>query len=328
MKILAGKVALVTGAGRGIGRGIAMALAAAGARVVVNDLGTSLGGELDGSSPAANVVREIELAGGEAYADTSSVAEYAATGGMIERIVQRWGRVDILVHVAGILRDRMIFNMSETEWDAVMDVHLNGLFNLMRPVTALMRQQRSGRIITISSGSAFGDPGQPNYSAAKAGVLGLMWSTANALDKYGVTCNAVMPTGATRMIDATPRGKKFFEETGRHLSEASAGTESDPDNVAPLVTYLASDQAGWINGQIFHSFGFGYTLVAPPEPMARLRADRRLSVEELAALMTSTLRPDLPPRPPMPFGRGLDECPDGWREIERGAHYWRRGDKS
>ena len=145
------------------------------------------------------------------------------------------------MHVAGILRDRMIFNMTEAEWDAVIAVHLKGTFNTIRAASIHMREQQHGRIISMSSVSALGAPGQPNYAAAKAGIIGLTWSTANAMAKYGVTCNAIMPSGATRMIDSTPRGREVFESTGKWPSEQAVGTERDPDNVAPLVVYLASD---------------------------------------------------------------------------------------
>src|SRR5882724_10713336 len=179
MGMLEGKTALVTGAGRGIGRGIAIALAAAGARVVVNDLGASLEGGGREPGPADQVVNEIEKNGGTAQANY---------GAVVEQVAKAWGRIDILVHVAGILRDRMIFNMAEAEWDAVIGVHLKGAFNTIRAASIRMREQKFGRIISMSSVSALGAPGQPNYAAAKAGIVGLTWSTANAMAKYGVTC--------------------------------------------------------------------------------------------------------------------------------------------
>jgi len=214
MGMLDGKAALVTGAGRGIGRGIAIALARAGARVVVNDLGTSLAGEGEETAPADRVVEEIRVAGGVAVADHGSVADFAQAEAMVVRTVLAFGRIDVLVNVAGILRDRMIFNMTEAEWDAVLAVHLKGAFNTTRAAAQRMREQQAGRIVSMSSVSALGAPGQPNYAAAKAGILGLTWSTAHALAKYGVTANAIMPSGATRMIDSTPRGRAVFEATG------------------------------------------------------------------------------------------------------------------
>ena len=323
MGMLDGKGALVTGAGRGIGRGIAIALAAEGANVVVNDLGASLAGEGGEKGPADQVVDEIVKAGGKAVANYGSVADFAQAEAMVEQTIRAWGRIDVLVNVAGILRDRMIFNMAEAEWDAVLAVHLKGTFNCTRAASVAMREQRGGRIISMSSVSALGSPGQPNYAAAKAGILGLMWSTANALAKYGVTANAILPSGATRMIDSTPRGREVFEQTGKWPSELAAGTERDPDNVAPLVVYLASDAARGVNGQAFHSFGYGYTLLAQPQAVRRLEADRRLTPDELARLFPSTLGRRLEPPPGTLFGKSLQERPAGeWTDLGGGVRVW------
>src|SRR5436190_8325911 len=261
MGLLDGKSALVTGSGRGIGRGIALALAKAGANVVVNDLGTSLSGEGTEQLPANQVVDDILTNGGKAVTNAGNVAKFEDATEMIEQTIREFGRLDILVNVAGILRDRMIFNMSEAEWDAVIAVHLKGTFNCTRAASIRMREQQGGRIISMSSVSALGSPGQPNYAAAKAGIMGLTWSTANALGKYGVTVNAVMPSGATRMIDSTPRGKKMFEQTGKWPSELAKGTERDPDNVAPLVVYLGSYAAANVTGQVLYVSRCGFTLL-------------------------------------------------------------------
>jgi len=323
MGMLDGKGALVTGAGRGIGRGIAIALAAEGANVVVNDLGASLAGEGGEKGPADQVVDEIVKAGGKAVANYGSVADFVQAEAMVEQTIKTSGRIDVLVNVAGILRDRMIFNMAEAEWDAVLAVHLKGTFNCTRAASVAMREQRGGRIISMSSVSALGSPGQPNYAAAKAGILGLMWSTANALAKYGVTANAILPSGATRMIDSTPRGREVFEQTGKWPSELAAGTERDPDNVAPLVVYLASDAARGVNGQAFHSFGYGYTLLAQPQAVRRLEADRRLTPDELARLFPSTLGRRLEPPPGTLFGKSLQERPAGeWTDLGGGVRVW------
>jgi NAD(P)-dependent dehydrogenase (short-subunit alcohol dehydrogenase family) len=323
MGLLDGKAALVTGAGRGIGRGIAIALARAGASVVVNDLGTSLSGEGAEQLPANQVVDEILTNGGQAVGNAGNVATFEDATAMIEQTIRAFGKIDILVNVAGILRDRMIFNMTEDEWDAVIAVHLKGTFNCTRAASIKMREQHGGRIISMSSVSALGSPGQPNYAAAKAGIMGLMWSTAQALGKYGVTANAIMPSGATRMIDSTPRGKQIFDETGKWPSEMAQGTERDPDNVAPLVVYLASDAAANVNGQVFHSYGYGYTLLEQPHAVRRLEASSRTDPEELARVFPSTLGANLKPPPALGFGTALADRPaDEWQEVD-GFRFWR-----
>jgi len=292
----------------------------------VNDLGATLDGEGGDRSPADVVVREIKAVGGEALANYGNVADFAQGTEMVEQAARAWGRIDIVVHVAGILRDRMVFNMSEAEWDAVIAVHLKGAFNVTRAASIRMREQKSGRIIAMSSVSALGAPGQPNYAAAKNGIIGLMWSTANAMAKYGVTANSIMPSGATRMIDSTPRGREVYETTGKWPSEQAIGTERDPDNVAPLVVFLSSDQAAAINGQVFHSFGFGYTLLAQPQAIRRIEGSRRLSPEELAKQWNDTMGKE--PKAPWgtAFGRTLNERPAGeWKDMGQGIRAWKWG---
>src|SRR3954447_21596542 len=324
MGLLDGKNALVTGAGRGIGRGIAIALANAGAKVVVNDLGASLDGQGEEKTPADVVVDEIISNGGMAVTNYGSVADYAQGEAMVQQVVDAFGRIDILVNVAGILRDRMIFNMTEAEWDAVVAVHLKGMFNTTRAASIKMREQRGGRIISMSSVSALGAAGQPNYAAAKAGIMGLTWSCANGLGRYGVTANAIMPSGATRMIDSTPRGEAFFEEHGKWPSEMAVGTERDPDNVAPLVVYLARDQAQDVNGQVFHSYGYGYTLLAEPHAVRSIRSDGRWDPEELVKIFPETLGANLRPPPAGGFGTKLDDRPaEEWSEIAPGRRLWK-----
>jgi NAD(P)-dependent dehydrogenase (short-subunit alcohol dehydrogenase family) len=328
MALLEGKTALVTGGGRGIGRGIVLSLAACGANVLINDLGASLGGDGRDSGPAQQVLAEVEALGAKAAINGDSVAEFAAGRAMVEQAVATFGGLDIVVHAAGVLRDRMIFNMTEEEWDPVIAVHLKGLFNVLRPATALMRQQKSGRIIALASGSAYGDPGQPNYAAAKAGIVGLIYSTANAMAKYGVTANVVLPTGTTRMIDSKPESRTIFEQTGKWPSEHAKGTKLDPDNVASLVSFLASDHAANINGQVFHSHGFGYTLIDQPRTLARLESVSAWSPEQLADAFGAFMAKDVPPQAAMPFARDVDRLEaEDWQPIDNERRYWRRSEK-
>src|SRR6202050_3091552 len=201
------KVAAITGGGRGIGRGIARRFAAQGCAVVVNDLGVTVAGQKETQSPADDVVKEVKAAGGNAVSNHMDIASVEGGEGLVNQAIKEFGKLDILVNVAGILRDRMIFNMTIEEWDAVVRVHLRGHFCTMRPASAHMRERKAGRIINFSSNSALGSPGQPNYAAAKAGILGLTYSAANSLQKYGITCNAIIPGAATRMTDTIPEGR-------------------------------------------------------------------------------------------------------------------------
>jgi NAD(P)-dependent dehydrogenase (short-subunit alcohol dehydrogenase family) len=331
---LEGKVALITGAGRGIGKAVAELLAAEGAAVVVNDLGTDIGGDNPNESIAQQVVEGIKASGGEAAANTDSITDYQAAEGMVQQAVDSYGKLDILVNVAGILRDRMIFNMAEEEWDAVSAVHLNGTFNTCKWASVHFRERReSGRIINFSSTSAWGSPGQPNYGAAKYGILGFTAVLANSLDRYGVTSNAILPYAATRMIDSTPRALKIQEETGKLPSELAGGTEGDPANVAPMVAYLATDDAAMINGRFFGVRGNQISLYSSWELAGVLQANRRWTVEELLELYPGTWGQTVKqPEPQQIEGherplRGtalmqLDES--SWKEIADGVKLWER----
>jgi NAD(P)-dependent dehydrogenase (short-subunit alcohol dehydrogenase family) len=293
---LDGKVAAITGAGRGIGRGIALLMAKEGAKVVVNDLGGDVNGVGSDRAPAQQVVDEIKSAGGQAVANVENIATVKGGESLVQSAVDSFGRLDILVNCAGILRDRMIFNMTEEEWDAVVAVHLKGHFCTIRPASALMRQQKNGRIINFSSGSALGAPGQPNYAAAKAGILGLTYSCANALAKYGITCNAIMPGAATRMTDTIPAN--FAQQMGLSTSsEQAQASPMDPGNVAPIVVYLASDKAQNVNGQVFGASGYRITLYTHIVPEKVIYSQGPWDLDHLFKVFDNTLGSHLtPPR--------------------------------
>ncbi|HKA54477.1 MAG TPA: SDR family oxidoreductase [Candidatus Binatia bacterium] len=293
---LDGKVAAITGSGRGIGRGIALLMAKEGAKVVVNDLGASVHGEGADKTPAQQVVEEIKKAGGQAVASADNIATVKGGESLVQAAVDSFGKLDILVNCAGILRDRMIFNMTEEEWDAVVAVHLKGHFCTIRPASALMRQQKGGRIINFSSGSALGAPGQPNYAAAKAGILGLTYSCANALAKYGITCNAIMPGAATRMTDTIPAN--FAQQMGLATTSAQAQeSPMDPANVAPVVVFLASDAAQHVTGQCFGASGYRISLYTHMVPEKVIYSQGPWDLDHLFKVFGSTLGADLkPPR--------------------------------
>jgi len=270
---LDGRVAIVTGAGRGIGRSVAVLLASEGASVVVNDLGVAMDGSGQDSGPAHDVVTEIGKAGGTAVASGADISDFTAAEGLIGTALSEFGRLDVLVNVAGILRDRMVFNMTEQEWDDVIRVHMKGTFNTTRFAAAHWRSLRDetaqNRIINFTSVSGLhGAPGQPNYAAAKMGIVGLTYSSAHSLAKYGVTVNAISPGAATRMTASIPTDRR------RTVSPAggapSGDDERSPDNVAPIVAYLASERSGWINGRIIHSAGYEVSLYNNPEPVSRI----------------------------------------------------------
>jgi NAD(P)-dependent dehydrogenase (short-subunit alcohol dehydrogenase family) len=272
---LEGRVAIVTGAGRGIGRGEALALAAEGAAVLVNDLGGSVAGEGGDQTPAEEVVNEIEKGGGRAAANYADVSDFDACGEMIKQALDELGGVDILVNNAGILRDRMVFNMTKEEWDIVIAVHLTGTFNTIKHAAVIMRQQRSGRIINTSSSSGLGNAGQANYSAAKEGIVGITRTVARDLGRYGVTCNAIRPTAATRLTlsPEMEAAAKAREARGEAPSGSGGGLAAlDPSAIGALITYLASDEAQNVNGRDFMIRGREVGLYTEPVIEARVFA--------------------------------------------------------
>jgi NAD(P)-dependent dehydrogenase (short-subunit alcohol dehydrogenase family) len=248
---LAGKVVAVTGAGRGIGRAVALAAAADGARVVVNDYGVSIDGAAPTSSIADGVVKEILAAGGEAVAVADDISTMAGGQRVVDVAVETYGRIDGVVCVAGILRERMLFNMSEEEWDPVVATHLKGTFTVFRAASAVMRQQRAGTLIGFTSGNHQGSVSQANYSAAKGGIISLVRSAALGLHKYGVTANAVAPVARTRMSAKVPM----------ELTEIG-----EPEDVAAFVVYLLSDRARdeRITGQVYTVAGPKIAVWAQP----------------------------------------------------------------
>jgi NAD(P)-dependent dehydrogenase (short-subunit alcohol dehydrogenase family) len=280
MGMLNGKVAAVTGAGGGIGRAVALELAAAGAKVVVNDYGVSVDGRDPSSGPANAVVKEIEKNGGAAVASPESVATMAGGQAVVDTALKSFGALNIVVCCAGILRERMIFNMSEEEWDAVIAVHLKGHFSVMRPATRHMRETRQGRIITFTSTAGLeGSPGQPNYSAAKEGIVGLTRSTALAMAKYGVTCNAISPEAETRM-------------TARLADDRRVQVSVPPEGVAPVVAFLASDAASHITGQIVHVRGTQVSVWSQPGPLRTITGREAWTPEALAEVWERSLGQD------------------------------------
>jgi NAD(P)-dependent dehydrogenase (short-subunit alcohol dehydrogenase family) len=264
---LAGKAIAVTGAGRGIGRAVAMACAAEGASVVVNDYGVGMAGEDPTSEVADAVVKEITDAGGTAVAVADSVTTMEGGERIVQTAVDKFGRIDGVVCVAGILRERMLFNMSEEEWDPVIETHLKGTFTLFRAASAVMRQQKSGSLIGFTSGAFSGSVAQANYSAAKGGIVSLVRSAALGLDKYGVTANAIAPIAATRMSDNVPAG---LSETG------------EPEDVAPIVVYLLGDDARNVTGQIYTAVGGRLAVWNQPAEVRSMQKDGRWTPQEIA----------------------------------------------
>jgi NAD(P)-dependent dehydrogenase (short-subunit alcohol dehydrogenase family) len=256
MSLLDGRVAIVTGSGRGVGRAYALMLAKHGAKVVVNDLGSSTGGEKSDESPAEEVVATIKAAGGDAVVNTADVADWAGAKSMVDHAVDAFGRLDILINNAGILRDRMLVNMTEDEWDQVIRVHLKGTFAPTHHAANYWRMmQKAGttvdaRVINTTSHSGlFANPGQANYGAAKAGIASFSQIAARELERYGVTVNAIAPRANTRMTEG------LREYTPEEIEKR------DPVWIAALVAYLSSPEARHISGRVFEAWGYSYAVL-------------------------------------------------------------------
>ena len=264
---LEGKVVAVTGGGGGIGRAVSLAVAAAGAKVLVADYGVGMAGEDPSSEVADAVVAEITEGGGEAVAVADDISKMQAGERLVGTAVERWGRIDGVVAVAGILRERMLFNMSEDEWDAVVATHLKGHFTVFRHAAAVMRKQESGSLVGFTSGAFAGSVAQANYSAAKGGIVSLVRSAAAGLYRYGVRANAVAPIARTRMSANVP------------MELAEMG---EPEDVAPFVVYLLSEAAKDVTGQVYTVVGGRIAVWNQPAEVREMRKQGRWTPEEIA----------------------------------------------
>ncbi len=264
---LEGKAVAITGSGRGIGRAIALACAAEGAKVVVNDYGVSMDGQEPTSEIANEVVDEIKSAGGEAVANANSVAEMEGGASIVQSAVDNFGRIDGVVCVAGILRERMLFNMTEDDWDPVVATHLKGHFTVFKAASAVMRKQKSGTLIGFTSGAFAGSVAQANYASAKGGIVSLVRSAAVGLHKYGVTANCIAPVARTRMSANVP------------MEIAGMG---DAEDVAPMAVYLMSDKARHITGQVYTVSGGKIAIWNQPAELRAMFKDGRWSPREIA----------------------------------------------
>ena len=275
--MLKGRVAVVTGAGNGLGRAEAMGMAAQGARVVVNDIGTSTDGKGVSPDPADKVVEEIKGAGGSAVACYESVAEEKGANKIIQTAIDTFGRIDILINNAGIIRNQMVYDIPTSDWDAVIKTHLYGTFFCTRLASGFMKQQGYGRIINTSSHVGLGFPGQATYSTAKEGIIGFSRTVARDMGKYGVTCNAIRPIAAWR---GAVRKNEWVEA-------------NRPEDIAALVVYLASESADHINGCIFEVWRGHIGLFVDPPPVSQiLWKEGEWSPEELMKMMPETLTRD------------------------------------
>jgi len=300
--VLAGRVAVVTGAGRGIGRAEALALAAEGATVVVNDLGTALDGARERSA-AEDVVAEIIDGEGKASANHDDVASWDGAAHLVDQAVDEHGRLDIVVNNAGVLRDQMCFNMDEESWDAVIRVHLKGHMAVSRFAASHWRDRAKagedvgGRIInTVSEAGLYGGTGQANYAAAKAGIAGMTVALARELKKYGVTVNAIAPRARTRMTETV------LGDFGAPPADGSFD-EWSPDNIGPVVAWLASEHAAKVSGQVFVVIGGRIHLMSGWDMVGEIEQGERWTVDAIAARSGELFGDRRTGIPTMGFGR-------------------------
>ena len=295
--LLKGRVAVVTGAGNGLGRAEAIAMAAQGAKVVVNDLGTATDGKGADQGPADRVVDEIKRAGGEAVPSYASVAAAAGAESIIKTAIDSYGRLDILVNNAGFNRDRMVYNTTDEEWEDVIKVNLSGTFYCTRAACRVMKEQKYGRIISTSSHAGLGNMGQANYSAAKEGIVGFIRTAARDMQRYGVTCNVIRPVSGTRgfieMVEGKGLKEAWVKMWGKELAERRLKQMlelNQPEDVAGLAVYLATEKANNVNGCVFEVWHGHIGIYADPPPVEQvLWKDGRLTPEELMEAMPATL---------------------------------------
>ncbi len=307
-----GRVAVVTGAGGGIGRTVAMLMAQEDASVVVNDLGSTVDGSGRSLGAADAVVAEINAAGGRAVACYDSVDEFESASALVEAAMSSFGRLDAVCHAAGILRDRMVFNMTEQEWDAVLSVHLQGAFNVVRNAMPHLIRGRYGRIVLLASISGLRSSGQTNYATAKAGMVGLARSAAAELAPHGITVNAVYPGGHTRMTASIPEASKSLRVGGdeRFNSEDAEGLRGvlgmeapaealDPVNNAAKIVYLCTEAGGAITGQVISTTGWDMSLYSRRRPVKFVHSDTGWTVAELEKVLPVSLAAgEVNPAPP------------------------------
>jgi NAD(P)-dependent dehydrogenase (short-subunit alcohol dehydrogenase family) len=275
---LDGKVIAITGSGRGIGRAVALAAAVEGAAVVVNDYGVSMDGKEPTSEVADAVVEEIKGAGGRAVANASSVTSMEGGASIVQSAIDTFGRIDGVVCVAGILRERMLFNMSEAEWDPVIETHLKGAFTVFRAAAPIFREQKSGTMLAFTSGAFAASVAQANYSAAKGGIVSLVRSAAAGMGKYGVTANCIAPVAKSRMSGQVPFGLEMGE----------------PEDVAPMVCFLLSDRAREVTGQIYTVNAGRIAVWNQPTEVREMRKDGRWNVDEIASRFSEVGQEPMP----------------------------------